>query len=162
MPDLPLEHRLILYRDVPTTDRDGALRLEVRERSVHGDTRRTDERGEVVLCQLDLRLRMCRGEVEQAFRDATWHVEEDEVLDATGGATDGASKQTQDLAHRARVALDHMEKVVTRKGHDVGLAEGGDGGRPRSVIEERELAEHRAFSLDGEDDLMALLVGHRD
>src|SRR5436305_154403 len=35
MPDLPLEHRLILYRDVPTTDRDRALRLEVRERDLH-------------------------------------------------------------------------------------------------------------------------------
>src|SRR5437879_11711397 len=96
MPDLPLEHRLILYRDVPTTDPDRALRLEVRERSVHGDTRRTDERGEVELCQLDLRLRLCRGEVEQAFRDATSHTKEDEDLDPTDGATDGARKQAQD------------------------------------------------------------------
>ena len=44
----------------------------------------------------------------------------------------------------------------------MGLVERGDGRGAWRIVEERKLAEDRALTLDGDHDLVALLVGDRD
>src|SRR2546428_456519 len=143
-------------------DRDGPEALEVRERTVHGNARGADERREIVLRQLDLVTLVRRREIEKALRDAARYVEEHEVFDPAGGAADRASEQSEDLPDRARASLDDPEKVVTRDRHNLRLAKCGDRGRPRGIVDDRELAEHRAAARAPENPIASLARGMRD
>src|SRR5207253_1669371 len=53
------------------------------------------------------------------------------------------------------------DELLTRQGERVGLRERSDRRRSRTLVEQRELAEHVAAALEGHDDLAALLVRHR-
>jgi pimeloyl-ACP methyl ester carboxylesterase len=105
---------------------------------------------------------VCRRKVEDALCDAARDVEEHEVFDPAGGAAHGTSEEPQDLPGRARAPLDDPEEVVARDRHDLSLVECGHRGRSRGIVEERELAEHRAVALDGDDDLVSVVIRNRD
>src|SRR5256886_8233943 len=160
--DLLAQEGGLLDRDVTTGDRDRPQTFEIRKRTVNGNARGADKCREIVLGELDLVTLVRRREIEEALRDAARYVEEHEVFDPAGGTAHGASEESKDLPDRARASLYDPEKVITRDRHDLRLAECGDRGRPRGVVEERELAEDRAVALNRDDDLVSCLVRDRD
>jgi hypothetical protein len=80
----------------------------------------------------------------------------------TGAASDPRREQREQLPHRVRTAAQHVHEVAIREGEGHRLGHCRDRGRPRTLIEERDLAEDITAAVQRDHDLLATLFGHGD
>src|SRR5256885_15098953 len=86
---------------VAATELQRTPALEIDEHAVDRDTCRADERGDLFLRELHAAVTASELVlVDEALRDASRKVEEDEVLDVAGAAADAPREEREQLAHR--------------------------------------------------------------
>ena len=102
------------------------------------------------------------GDVEQAFRDPSRKVEEDEVFDMSGTSPHRLCEQTEHAPHRFGIALEHVHEVRAAECERGRLGHRRHRRRSLRLVEEGQVPEHVAPALESDHDLAPRVVGHRD
>ena len=99
------------------------------------------------------------GEVEQRLGDAAGDVGEDQVGDDVVGLAQPAGQLGEQAAGDDGATLEPAQEVLVGQRGEGAVGDGGDGGRARTRVEERELAEHLAGAEDRQQVLAAVAGG---
>src|SRR6202158_1936890 len=155
--DLFPQQRVIDELDLPAAELHRSTTFEIYEHAVHRDACRADERGKVLLRERhDVRPEQL-ALIDQQLRDAPGEIEEHEILYVPRAPPDPCRQQREQLPHRIGAAAQYVHEVVIGERERHRFRHRSDRRRPRTLIEQGDLAEHVAAAVQRDDDLLPAL-----